>query len=676
MSVEIKNRILELRSQILHHNHLYFELSDPEIADTDYDDLVRELLQLEADNPQFYDANSPSRLVGGKPIEMLGSVKHYVPVSSLDKAYASEEVTNFFMSARSKSKFTREEFALGYLVEPKYDGLTLVLHYRDGVLVRALTRGDGTIGNDVTHNAMVIDSIPKRLAYEVQHLVVRGEAVIPKAAFAKINEKQRAEGKPEYRTTRNLVSGAMQQHDPSITATRGIEFYPYDIMYKFAKGETDNTHFIYSNGAYRRFVIKTHEQSMKFLHKLGFNVDLNFQKYDTLDQIYSRWCNQAAFDELRALPFDIDGFVIKLNSIKLRAELGNATMFPYFQIAFKLPQIRATTKLVDVEWGIGKTGAISPVAVFEPIRIEGTIITRATLHNMNEIKRLDLKLDRWIVVEKAGGIIPAIIGLSDKEYRAGVEIVPPEKCPACGSPTKLDDGQLKCTSADCVGTFAKRLIYFVGKKGLDIDGFGDKLCEELVTRGLVERFDQVFDLTVDNLSEIVGNKTAEKIINEISNKRSVSLAKFVGLLQIPNIGQTSSKLLADKFKNIETLIDASIYQINRVDNLGPVSAESVYNYFRNTENLLVVRSLLNRLSIKNEEATSKLAGTFCITGTLSQPRKYYEDLIQLNGGTLVGSVSKKTSYVLAGEDAGSKLTKAKDLGIKILTEQEFKDLLK
>lgn len=683
MTQDVRNRILELRGLILYHNDLYYVKSDPEICDTDYDDLYRELLQLESQYPEYDDPKSPTHMVGGKVLDKLDKVKHTNHINSLDKAYASDVVTDFFMNAKSRTKvYSREEFSHGYIVEPKYDGLTLVLHYRDGVLVRALTRGDGFYGNDVTHNAKVIKDIPKVLAFEVQNLIVRGEAIIPKAEFERINMELRRQGKTEYKSARNLVSGSMQQLDANITKTRGITFIPYEIQAEYDDVGEGHVLYIYSKGHYSTFTLKLHEQSNKMLTRLGFNTNKDYLKFDNLDSLYKACCNDEFYSKMRNLPYDVDGFVIKLNSIKLRHQFGIGTSFPYWQVAYKMPQNHYVTRLRDVEWGIGKTGTITPVAIFDTVRIDGTDVSRATLHNLSEINRLQLKIGSKIAVEKAGGIIPAIVDvLDDHDYaeRTYKTIEPPDKCPACGGQIRVDLARaasaVTCMNEECTGTLNRRLLYFVGKKGLDIDGFGDKLCTALC-ESKVERLSDIFKLTVADLKPIVGNKTAEKIIDGIKNKRSISLAKFIAILQIPNIGQTSSKQLADKFKTLDAIRNARQSEIEKIDNFGPVAADSIYRHMRMQSVIDEMEAMLAHLSIKDDAPTSnKLSGTFCITGTLSKSRKHFEDLITQNGGALSGSVSKKLNYLLAGDEAGSKLDKAKECGVTVLSEKEFLNML-
>lgn len=678
MSNEILNRILDLRKQILYHNDLYYVKSDPEICDTDYDDLFRELLQLEANNPEYDDPNSPTHLVGGKPLQKLSSVKHSSQINSLDKAYNAASVTDFFMSAKTRAKhFSREEFSQGYIVEPKYDGLTLVLYYRDGVLTRAVTRGDGFYGNDVTHNAKVCKDIPQILSFEVKNLVVRGEAIIFKDGFQAINEHQRKTGKDEFRSPRNLVSGSMQQLDANVTKDRFIKFIPYEIIGEYDTIGEGYPLYIYSQGKYKIFTLKTHEQSIKFLTSLGFSCGDWRQRYETLDSLYKACCNDEFFNKLKSLPFEIDGFVIKLNSLTLKHQLGRATNYPYWQVAYKLPQSKFYTRVREIEWGIGKTGALTPVAIFDTVRIDGTDVSRATLHNYNEIVRLRMKIGSKIVIEKAGGIIPYIsdspgdIDHASREYK---EIVPPETCPVCGGAVENRDGNIFCASADCSGTFSKRLRYFVGKNGLDIEGFGDKLCDSLELNHLRD----VFTLTLAQLKPIIGNKNAEKILANIKEKQTITLAKLLAIIQIPNIGQTSSKQLAEHFKTLDRIKAATINEIESIPNFGPVASHSLFNYLRLQETQDEIDGILNFLSIKEESALSmKLNGkTFCLTGTLTKSRKHFEDLIQQNGGKVVGSVSKNLNYLLAGDEAGSKLEKAKSLGVVVLTENDFMEMVK
>jgi DNA ligase (NAD+) len=681
MSDDIKTKIEELRKAVEYHNYLYYTKADPEISDATYDGLYRDLLHLEAAHPEYHSPDSPTQKVGGKPYDYSKNVRHKSDVLSLDKAYCPYEVTDFFMLSKSRAKhYTREEFSHGYVVEPKFDGITLVLKYKDGMLVQALTRGDGFYGSDVTHIAREIDSIPKVLKYEVQNLIVRGEAVILKDHFAKMNESRRLAGLPAYKTTRNLAAGSFGQVDADNIKQRNIQFYAYEIAEKFYdKKQFGKLFFIYNGGMHRAFIIKTHAQSIKFLQKLGFLIPDISETYGVLNDIYEACCKDEFYSKLRNLPYDIDGFVIKINSLKLRNELGIGTTYPYWQMAFKLPQTKHKTVVRSIEWGIGKTGAITPVAIFDPVTIDGTSVARATLHNLSEIGRLGLKIGHTVLVEKAGGIIPSIVEVIDSTHKEKCQqqqdIVIPSICPMCGGSTEVKTGQLFCVSDSCVGTFSKRLLYFVGKKCLDIDGFGDKLCRALVDNGTVSRLSDVFTLTTDAIKPIVGKKNAEKLIAELNNKRAVSLSTFIGGLQIPNVGQAGAKQLADHFKTIDAFRIATAAQILKIDNFGEITAQSVHNYLRLDETQEELDTLLNHLSIKEPSVSDKLKGTFCITGTLSQSRKYFEDLISRNGGILLPSISKKLNFLLAGSDAGSKLDKAKELNIQVISEQELFSML-
>jgi DNA ligase (NAD+) len=673
ISKDLQNKVERLRSQIDDLRYRYHVLNDPQVTDAMYEGLMDELRKIETEFPEIITADSPTQRVAGKPSEKFEKITHSVPQWSFNDAFTPEDMEDWqerILKILEKELGTRPA-DLDYVCELKIDGLHMVLTYEDGNLKTAATRGDGAVGENVTANIKTIWSVPVKLKKDLS-LVAEGEVWMNKSMLVKINEERKKQEEPLFANPRNAAAGTIRQLDPSIVAARKLSLTAYDIS---------------SNNA-----PESQEKELQMLKELGFKTDIHWKVCKNLAEIFkfhSYWQEHKTSQE-----FWIDGVVIKVNQKKYQNTLGFTGKAPRWAIAYKFPAEQGTTKVREVNWGVGRTGAITPVAVMDPVQLAGTTVTHATLHNWDEIERLGVKIGDSVVVEKAGDIIPKIIRVLDK-LRTGEEkkIKEPKFCPICKSEVNrknvIDSKQttsvaLFCANKNCYAQQLRRMIHFAGKSGFDIAGLGKKIVEHLVKEGLIETPADIFTLTKGDLEplERFAEKSAENLINAIVASKNISLARLINALGINHVGEETAIKLAQEYKKIDNVMNISLEDLERIDDVGPQVASSIYNYFKEEKNKKLIRDLLkNGVQIEKVQplaGNGKLSGkTFVLTGTLSSlSRDEAKEKIRALGGDVSESVSKKTSYVVVGAEPGSKAAKAESLGVTILNEKDFLKLIK
>lgn len=660
---KVRKEIERLRAEIERHNYLYYEKAEPEISDYEYDQLVERLKSLETQYPEFLTPDSPTQRIGGKA-ESLKPFRHSVPLMSLDNSYNLEDLRAFVERCERLAGGRR----IDYVAELKIDGLSVAIHYENGILKVAATRGDGTVGDDVTHNVRTIRTVPLKLRYEVpQHAEVRGEVFISRSQFKKINDELEMQGEKTFANPRNCAAGTLRMLDPAIVASRRLDMFPYDLL---------------SDG---RKMFPTHWENFLWLEKNGFNVNPHRRLCKNFDELVE-YINEI--EGIRdALDYDIDGVVVKVNSTALQEEFGATTKAPRWAIAYKYPPRQITTKLLDIQVQVGRTGALTPVAILEPVLLAGTVVSRASLHNEDEIKRLGVKIGDTVLIEKSGEIIPQVVQViesrrdgSEREFKF------PTKCPVCGWPAVRPPGEVvrRCTNPDCPAKIKARIQYFASRKAMDIEGLGEVLVDLLVDKGLVKSVADLYKLTEDQIAglERMGKKSARKLIEQIEASKNRELRRLLYGLDIRHIGERNAAILAKYFGSIDRLRSATREELTEIPDIGPVVAESVYEWFHTDRNLDLIEQL-RAAGVRMEDEKKQqildpdFAGkTFVLTGKLE---KYTRDeaaaLIEERGGRVSSSVSKKTDYVIAGSDPGSKLAKAEALGVKVIDEKQFAAML-
>ncbi len=665
---DIKKRIEKLRDQVDDLRYRYHVLNDPKVTDEVYENLMKELSKLEEQYPQFASSDSPTQRVGGKALDKFVKVKHPTPMISLNNAF-SEEDLEAWEKRSSKLLSEKEQKELDYFCELKYDGLSISLEYENGSFVRGSTRGDGVTGEDVTQNLKTIQSIPLRIP-DPRTIEVRGECIMPKKVWEQLNKKNEKEGKPTFANPRNAAAGSIRQLDPQMTAERKLDFMAWDVATSLEE-------------------LKTHEQEHKFLAKLGFKVDKNQGYAKNLKAAYSFIKDKEKLRE--ELPFGIDGVVITVNNLNLHPKLGIIGKAPRYSMAYKYPAEQATTIVKNILVNVGRTGALTPLAMFEPTFVAGSTISKATLHNMDQIERLDVRIGDTVVIQKAGDVIPEVVEALVK-LRTGKEkkFKMPEKCPVCaGKVEKREIGEKAathstayfCSNPKCPAKNRRGMQHFVN--AFEIMAVGPKILDRFKEDGLISDAADLFTLEKEDVSglERFGEKSAENIISSIKEHSKVSLPRFIYALGILHVGEQTSEDIAAHFGTLQKLMKASLDQINEIENIGPVIAKSVYDYFQQKENVRFVEKLLaNGVKITStpKPVSSKLAGkTFVITGSLdTMSRDDAKKRIKALGGKTAESVSKQTSYVVVGAEPGSKLEKAEKLGVTILDEDKFLQLIK
>lgn len=669
---DIKARVEELRRVLNEHIYRYHVLNAPIIADSEYDALFEELKRLEAEHPELITPDSPTQRVGSDLQEDLPKVRHPAPILSLGNVFSPEEIRAW---RERIGRLLPENARLAYVVEPKFDGLTVVLTYEDGVLVQGATRGNGELGDDITGNVRTVRTIPLRIPVSgnrsaVPHrLVVRGEVLFHKKDFAELNRRMVAEGLPPFVNARNTAAGAIKQKDTRITAQRPLTAYCYGIV--AADGPVPATQW----------------ETLHYLRDLGFLTAHDvIQRFDNLDDVIAF---VQAFEARRHdLPYEIDGLVIKIDDLATYHDLGIVGKDPRGAVAYKFPAEEATTRLIDVAANVGRTGVLTPTAILEPVFVSGVTVRQASLHNYDLIAQKDIRIGDRVIVKRSGEVIPYVVG-PILAARTGEErpITPPAICPACGSPVARDEGEVAyyCTNAACPERIARNIEYFVSREAMDIEGLGERGVRQLLEQGLIHDEADLFTLTVDDLLQLEGfaDKKARNLLNSIQTARQRPLARLIAALGIRGVGSTVAELLAQHFRSIDRLAAAGSEELQSLEGLGPHTAKAIVEWFANPRNRTLIEKL-RRAGVRLEETAApqprlsdRLAGlTFVLTGTLpTLKRNEAAALIEQHGGKVVGSVSKKTSYVVVGEEPGSKLTKAQELGVPLLDEAGLLALL-
>jgi len=662
-----KKRIEELRGIINHHNYRYYVLDSPEISDAQYDELMKELRQLEVEHPELVTPDSPTQRIGAPPVEAFGVVEHPQPLLSLANAFSYEELAAWHK--RVSNLLGGRRFDI--VCEPKIDGLAVALTYVDGLLVTGATRGDGYRGEDITQNLKTIRSIPLSVPKEAPpRFEVRGEVYLPKAGFKKLNEERAKEELPLFANPRNAAAGSVRQLDSSITARRPLDIFIYGLGWAEGKAVPD-----------------THWEIMQYLKSLGFKINPNIALRHSLDE--AEKYHQRLVETREGFPYEADGIVVKVNSIALQQELGTVAHEPRWAIAYKFPAIQGTTKLIDIGINVGRTGSLNPYAILEPVRVGGVVISHAALHNEEDIHRKDIRIGDWVVVQRAGEVIPEIVEPIISR-RTGKEKIfsMPGRCPVCGSEVIKPEGEAmhRCTNAACPSQALERIKHFVSRGAMDIDGVGEKLCQALFEAGLVKDAADLYYLTKEQLLAVerMADKSASNVLNSIAESKDRPLARVIFALGITHVGDQYAELLAEQFYSVDQLAETSQEELSTIPSIGPKIAESIVAFFRQKGNRQIIKKLrkagvkLEREKVKEAKPEKlPLAGLeFVLTGKLeSFPRSEAEAKIKALGGKAGSDVTRKTSYVVVGADPGSKLAKAEKLGTKTINEVEFLKLL-
>ncbi len=653
-----KERIQELTSILTEANYRYYVLDDPSMPDFEYDRLLRELEILEQENPEYARADSPTKRVGGEALSKFEKVSHPVPLMSLQDVFSMEELDNFLQ--KILNEYPETEFS----VEPKVDGLSVALEYENGVFVRGATRGDGETGEDVTENLKTIHSIPMTLTGAPERLIVRGEVFMPKRSFERLNAQQEAEGKPLFANPRNAAAGSLRQLDPKIAAKRGLDIYIFNIQL------ADGVSF------------DTHEESLRYLQNLRFKV-IPFKKLHTIDSV-----NNEVFrinEHREDLPCDIDGAVIKVNDLALRDRLGGTAKFPHWAAAYKYPPEIKPTVVEDIVVQVGRTGVLTPKAVVRPVRLAGTTVTNATLHNQDFISQRDIRIGDTVMIRKAGEIIPEILEVDFGKRQEGSQpYVLPEHCPVCGAPTAQDaEGAfLRCTGAECPAQLSRIISHFASRDAMDIEGLGSAIVDALIEKGLLQSPADIYYLTLDQMKSLwqKGDTAAKKLLSAIEASKQQDLDRLIYALGIRQVGTKTGKVLASAFGSMDALMAASTDELTQVSDVGGVTAAFITDWFAQPQSKHLIQRLRNagvNFESKRILSDNRFSGmTFVLTGALSKfTREEATEKIELFGGKASGSVSKKTTYVVVGENAGSKERKARELGIPILSEDDFLSMI-
>jgi DNA ligase (NAD+) len=649
--------IERLREQLRHHEHLYYVLDAPTISDADYDTMLRELRAMEERHPELASTDSPTQRVGGKPREGFIKVRHSSPMLSLDNALNEGELRDF--DRRVRDLLGGEKFC--YVAELKLDGLSMAAHYREGMFFQAVTRGDGTIGEEVTENARTIRSLPLRVPTDLPALEVRGETVMGQKAFERLNAERDEKALSRFANPRNAAAGSLRVLEPQVTASRQLEYYTYFLL---ADGQP---------------VSDSHWDSLSRLKKMGFKVNPHAKVCAGVDEVLEFCAHWEAHRE--TLPYEIDGVVVKVDSVAQQRKLGYTAKAPRWAIAYKYPARQAVTTVEAIEVQVGRTGALTPVARLKPVEVSGVTVSRATLHNEDEIERLGLQVGDEVVIERSGDVIPKVVRVSSQgSWRKPFRM--PPKCPVCGSAVVREEGEAasRCINANCPARLKESILHFASRNVMNIDGMGEALVDQLVDKGVVKSIADIYELKIEDLMDLerMGVKSAGNVIRNIHTSRDNPLPRVISALGIRFVGERTAVFLSEAFGNLDSIAGASETELQMAEEVGPKVAEAIVQFFKVPGN----RELIDRLRAAGlqftYESTRPKAGplhgmTFVITGTLpTLSREEAKELIEKAGGKVSGSVSKKTSFVVAGEDAGSKLTKANELGIPVLTEDELK----
>ncbi len=662
---QAKKRVKELRKQLDYYAKLYYDEDNPAISDFEYDMMMNELKNLEKEFPNLIDKDSLTQKVGGTVKEGFEKVVHEVPLQSLQDIFSFEELEEF----RERVKKAEEKYEIKenkFVVETKIDGLSVSLEYKNGEFVRGATRGNGEVGEDVTKNLKTIKNIPKKLKENI-NIIVRGEVFIGKKEFDEMNEEREVLGETLFANARNAAAGSLRQLDSKIAASRPLDIFIFNVQ----KIEDKN--------------FNSHYEELLYLEKIGFNVNPVKIPCETIDE--SIKAIKKIGNDREKLSFGIDGAVIKVDNLELREKMGTTAKTPRWAIAYKYPPEKKETLLKDIICQVGRTGAITPMAILEPVKVAGSTISKTTLHNEDFIKERDLKIGDTVVIQKAGDVIPEVVGVNKKK-RNGTEkdFEMPKVCPVCGAPAVREDGEaaLRCTGIECPAKSLRTIIHFASREAMNIDGLGYKIIEQLIEKGLISNIADIYTLTLEDVASLKknGTKFAQNLIDSIENSKQNDLYRLIAALGIRHVGVKGAKILAKKYKTMDNLMKASFESLALVDDIGEITADSIYTFLKNDQTIDLINRLkksgVNMKALEDENADNRFEGkTFVLTGSLEKyTRQEASDIIEKFGGKVSGSVSKKTSYVLAGEEAGSKLTKAQNLGIAIISEEQFEEMIK
>lgn len=657
-----QERIQELTEQLNYHNYKYYVEDSPKISDFEFDAMLSELEKLEEQYPQFKKANSPTMRVGGEAVSSFVKVHHDVEMQSLQKAFSKEELLDF-------DKRVREQFPdVEYVVEHKIDGLSVSLEYENGEFVRGSTRGDGITGEDVSENLKTIRSIPLSLKDKIPYLEVRGEVFLSRENFQKINALLEASDQPLFANPRNAAAGSLRQLDPKIAAKRQLDIFVFNIQ------------------QVRGVELKNHIEGLHFLKEQGFKTILNDSVFPTMDAAFEQI--QRIGEERGQLYFDIDGAVVKVNDFEIRRQLGVTAKFPRWAIAYKYPAEKQTTVIRDIKVQVGRTGVLTPLAILDTVHIAGSNVSRATLHNMDYIREKDIRIGDTVVIQKAGDIIPAVVEVL-KEERSGdeKEFHMPEHCLECGAAVVREEGEAayRCTGVNCPAQRFRNIVHFVSRDAMNIDGLGPSIIEQLLERNLIETAADLYYLKAEDIADMekMGEKSAQNLMTSLERSKSNPLYRLIFGLGIRHIGEKAAKLIAKRYKTIENLQTATVEELTEIDDIGEIMAVSVVEFFEEPQNRMFLQRLAEAGVHCEDNSEEELIDkrfdgkVFVLTGTLEKyKRSEASAIIERYGGKTSSSVSKKTDYVLAGADAGSKLEKAQVLGIAVISEDEFEEMTK
>ena len=657
--MDVQKEILQLRKEINHHSKLYYVYDAPIISDYDFDMLMQRLKALEAAHPELITPDSPTQRVGGQVLSQFTPVHHQVPLESLTDVFSYDEL--FAFGERMDSLVSEPH---NYTVEPKIDGLSMSLEYENGVFVRGATRGDGTTGEDVTENLRTVRSVPLRIENAPERLIVRGEVYMSKVVFEELNRQREIKGEPLLANPRNAAAGSMRQLDPKIAAARKLDIICFNMQYSSGKP------------------YETHAQTLDAMRDMGFPV-VQYKVYDNIHDCIERieWLGENRAE----LPFEMDGAVIKINSLSQRTALGSTAKAPRWAVAFKYPPEKKESRVLDIVVQVGRTGVLTPKVLVEPVRLAGTTVSAATLHNQDNIDRLGIRLGDTVVLQKAGEIIPEVVSVNlSKRPEDSVPFVMPHYCPECGSPVVRDEdgAALRCTSPECPAQRLRNIAHFASREAMDIEGLGISVCESLINSGLVRNFADLYYLEAQSISMLdrMGEKSAQNLIAAIEKSKQAGLARLLCAFGIRQVGQKAAKTLAMHFPDLDAVMEADVDELTAIQDIGAITAKFITEWFSLEQSKHQIHLLREAgVSFRSSEQLldNRFAGkTFVLTGTLQNyTRDEASAIIEKYGGKASGSVSKKTSFVLAGENAGSKLAKAQELGIPVISEEEFSGMI-
>ncbi len=661
---DVKKRVEELRKDLRKHNYKYHVLDNPEISDYEYDQMLKELEELEEKYPELKSEDSPTQRVGGEPRDEFQKVEHSTQVLSLANAFGEQELKDF--DDRIKRNLATDNYQ--YIVEHKIDGLSAILRYENGSFTLGATRGNGRVGEDVTHNLKTINSIPLKLRKDNIDVELRGEVFIRKDDFEEMNKKRAENDESLFANPRNAAAGSVRQLDPKVAAKRPLSFIAYDLVN-------------FENGDYE---INRHQEALEFLKELGFNINW-YQKLDNIDEVIE--VCESWVEKREDIDFEIDGLVIKIDQLELRENLGSTSKSPRWAIAYKFPAQQKTTKVKDIDVTVGRTGALTPNAVLEPVFLDGSTVSRATLHNEDEVKRKDVRINDTVLVQKAGDVIPEVVKvIKDKRTGNEIEFKMPDHCPVCGEKVYREEGEAitRCTNISCPAQRRESILHFVSRDAMDIEGVGPALVDQLLENEMIVDFADLYYLKKEQLMglERMAEKSSQNVIDAIEESKDRELNRLIYALGIRHVGSNSARILTNHYSSIEKLKDASQAELVEIDEIGPVMAESIVNFFKSEHNLEVLEKLKEagvkmEIEEKEVEVTQHLEGkSFVFTGALdSYTRKEASEQVRKYGGDVKSSVSSRTSYLVVGDNPGSKYGQAQDLNVKILNEDEFKELI-